>query len=127
MLGVSCVIASYYPFSYSCVQKHSLGDTSYHTSKYLLRQLMSRLTTKQRNEVQAVVSSFNFSGISVKISTRICNHFRYFVGRDFKALAQCGLFVFRNYFTTGEQRVWLALSKVLCICFMAKHCFATIS
>ena len=81
--------------------------------KYLLRQLMSRLTTKQRNEVQAVVSSFNFSGISVKISTRICNHFRSFVGRDFKALAQCGLFVFRNYFTTGEQRVWLALSKVL--------------
>ena len=80
--------------------------------KYLLRQLMLRLTSKQRSEVQAVVSAFNFSGFSVKINTSLCNHFRSFVGRDFKALAQCALFIFRNYFTSEEKRVWLALSKV---------------
>ena len=73
---------------------------------------MSRLTSKQRTEVQAVVSAFNFSGFSVKLNTRLCNYFRSFVGRDFKALAQCALFIFRDFFTPEEKKVWLALSKV---------------
>ena len=73
---------------------------------------MSRLTSKQRSQVQAVVSAFNFSGFSVKINTSLNNHFRSFVGRDFKALAQCALFIFRDYFTPEEKRAWLALSKV---------------
>ena len=80
--------------------------------KYLLRALMSRLTPKQRNEVQSLVASFNFSGFRVKINSNLCNHYRSFVGRDFKALAQCALFVFRDYFSAEEKRVWLALSKV---------------
>ena len=73
---------------------------------------MSRLTPKQRNEVQSLVASFNFSGFRVKINTNLYNHYRSFVGRDFKALAQCALFVFRDYFSVEEKRVWLALSKV---------------
>ena len=83
--------------------------------KYLLKALMSRLTPKQRSEVQALVASFNFSGFRVKINTNLCNHFRSFVGRDFKALAQCALFVFRDYFSPEEKRVWLALSKVYAV------------
>ena len=73
---------------------------------------MSRLSIRQRIEVQALVASFNFSGFRVKINTNLCHHFRSFVGRDFKALAQCALFVFRDYFSPEEKRVWLALSKV---------------
>lgn len=73
---------------------------------------MSRLTVRQRSEVQALVAAFNFSGFRVKINTNLCHHFRSFVGRDFKALAQCGLFVFRDYFSPEEKTVWLALSKV---------------
>ena len=73
---------------------------------------MSRLSPKQRSEVQALVSSFNFSGFRVKINTSLCNHFRSFVGRDFKALAQCALFLFKDYFSDDEKRVWIALSKV---------------
>lgn len=62
--------------------------------------------------MNAYVKAFNFSGIKVKMGTDICKHFKSFVGRDFKALAQFSLFLFRDYFTADEKRVWIALSKV---------------
>lgn len=80
--------------------------------KYLLRRIMSRLSTRQKEEVQSIISAFNFSGFSVKVTNRLVKYFKSFVGRDFKAIAQCALFVFKNYFTEDEKMVWLALSKV---------------
>ncbi len=72
---------------------------------------MSRLTAKEKCEVQSVLSAFNFSGFKVKLGTKLSRHFRSFVGRDFKALAQCALFIFGHHFTEDEMSVWLALSK----------------
>ena len=73
---------------------------------------MSRLSARQKEEIQCIVSAFNFSGFKVKVSNRLARHYKSFVGRDFKAIAQCGLFIFKNYFTDEEKSVWLALSKV---------------
>ncbi len=73
---------------------------------------MSRLSTREKEEIQAVLSAFNFSGFKVKVSNKLIKHYKSFVGRDFKAVAQCALFVFKNYFSNAEKCVWLALSKV---------------
>ena len=72
---------------------------------------MSRLTTKEKAEVQSVLSAFNFSGFKVKLGTKLTRHFKSFVGRDFKALAQSALFLFKCHFKETEKSVWLALSK----------------
>ena len=80
--------------------------------KYLLRSFIGRLNTKQREEIQSIVYSFNFSGFKVKLGSKLFRHYKSFVGRDFKCLAQCALFVFRNYFTSNEKIVWFNLTKV---------------
>ena len=46
------------------------------------------------------------------MSYNLTRHFRSFVGRDFKALAQVSLFLLGPYMTPEEKNVWLALSKV---------------
>ncbi|KAL5489198.1 hypothetical protein EMCRGX_G018264 [Ephydatia muelleri] len=80
--------------------------------KYLFRDLMGRLTTVQRKEIQARISSFSFSGFDMKLSRNVAKYFKSFVGRDFKILAQLALFVLPPYLTPGETEVWFALSKV---------------
>lgn len=80
--------------------------------KYLLRALMSRLTTAQKDDLQAHLVTFDFSGLNYKLSYNLTRHFRSFVGRDFKALAQVSLFLLGTYMTPEEKNVWLALSKV---------------
>eukprot|EP00731_Ephydatia_muelleri_P012741 Em0007g51a len=80
--------------------------------KYLFRDSMGRLTTVQRKEIQARISSFSFSGFDMKLSRNIAKYFKSFVGRDFKILAQLALFVLPPYLTPGETEVWFALSKV---------------
>ena len=77
--------------------------------KYLLRSLMGRLTVSQ---IKARLSTFDFSGLDYKMSYNITRHFRSFVGRDFKALAQVSLFLLGQYMTPQEKPVWLALGKV---------------
>ncbi|KAL5491858.1 hypothetical protein EMCRGX_G017223 [Ephydatia muelleri] len=78
----------------------------------LHRDLMGRLTTVQRKEIQARISSFSFSGFDMKLSRNVAKYFKSFVGRDFKILAQLALFVLPPYLTPGETEVWFALSKV---------------
>ncbi|KAL5459987.1 hypothetical protein EMCRGX_G033391 [Ephydatia muelleri] len=78
----------------------------------LYRDLMGRLTTVQRKEIQARISSFSFSGFDMKLSRNVAKYFKSFVGRDFKILAQLALFVLPPYLTPGETEVWFALSKV---------------
>ncbi len=75
---------------------------------------MGRLTAKQKEEVSAKISSFNFSGFKMKLSTKITRHYKSFVGRDFKAFAQSALFILGDYLTTVETQILLALSKVRC-------------
>ena len=80
--------------------------------KYLLRSLMGRLTTAQKNELQARLLSFDFSGLDYKLSYNLTRHFRSFIGRDFKAVAQIALFLLGPLMTPEEKKVWLSLSKV---------------
>lgn len=80
--------------------------------KYFLRLLIPRLSAKEKGEIQAILLAFNFSGFKVKLGVKMFKHHKSFVGRDFKALAQCAVHIFRNYFTSQEKDVWIALSKV---------------
>ena len=71
---------------------------------------MSRLSSKEKEEVQSKLMAFNFSGFENKVGTKLSKHYKLFVGKDFKALAQCALFIFNRYFSDKERAVWLALS-----------------
>lgn len=82
-------------------------------NKYLLRSLMERLRSAEKEEIQARVESFDFSGFNNKLSYNVCRHFRSFVGRDFKAIAQCALFLLGPYMTSKEKLLWITLSKVI--------------
>ena len=73
---------------------------------------MSRLSSKEKEEVQSILMAFNFSGFENKVGTKLSKHYKSFVGRDFKALAQCALYLFNCYFSDKDRAVWLALLKV---------------
>ena len=73
---------------------------------------MRRLTHSQKNDLDARLLTFDFSGLEFKLSYNTVRHFRSFVGRDFKALAQISLFLLGVYMTQEEKVIWLALSKV---------------
>lgn len=88
--------------------------------KYLLLSLMGRLSTKEKEEVEARLAAFNFSGFEDKLGYNLCRHFRSFVGRDYKVLAQVVLFVLEPYMTSSEKIVWLSLSKV-CYVYMDQN------
>ena len=81
--------------------------------KYLLKLLMKRLHTAEKKELLAKVADFNYSGMECKISGNLCYHYKSFVGRDYKALAQIALYLFGPYLSPEEKELWLALSKVL--------------
>ena len=81
--------------------------------KYLLRSFMSKMSPGKKEEISARILVFDFSGFMMKLSSKVCRHFRSFVGRDFKLLAQvAALFIFGPYLSPDEVEVWLALSKV---------------
>ena len=78
----------------------------------MLRSLTGRLTHSQKNDLEARLLTFDISGLEFNLSYNIVRHFRSFVGRDFKALAQISLFLLGLYMTQEEKVIWLALSKV---------------
>ena len=80
--------------------------------KYLLRSLMGRLNTAQKEELEARIESFDFSGFENKLSYNFCRHYRSYVGRDFKAIAESSLFLLGPYMSPNEKIVWLPQSKV---------------
>ena len=80
--------------------------------KYLLRSLIGCLSSAQKDEIQARLSSFDFSGLEYKLSYNLVRHYKSFVGRDFKAVAQVALYLLTPYMTAGEKTVWFTLSKV---------------
>ena len=80
--------------------------------KYMLHSLMGRLTSAQKEEVKARIESFSFFGFDAKLTYNLCTHFRSYVGRDFKAIAQSALFLLEPYMSPNEKILWLSLSKV---------------
>lgn len=100
-----------------CISYRSTPVETLHTVllgpyKYLLHSLMGHLTSAQKEDLQARLSSFDFTGLDYKLSYNIIRHFRSFVGRDFKALAQVSLFLLGPLMSAEEKKVWLSLSKV---------------
>lgn len=94
--------------------------------KYLLRSLMCRLSTAQKAEIEARISAFNFSGLDMKLGYNLCRHFKSYVGRDFKALAQVALFLLGPYMSAQEKSVWHLLSKVMdYLCYYIMFPFKT--
>ena len=80
--------------------------------KYLLKDVMKRLSREEKGQLLARLASFIYSGMESKITGNICYHHKSFVGRDYKALAQIAPFVLGPYLSPEEKAVWLALSKV---------------
>ena len=80
--------------------------------KYVLDNLMSALSAKQKEEVLARVRAFNTSGFKVKMYGNVCRHCKSFVGRDFKGWAQMALFIMAPFLNDGQKQVLLTLSKV---------------
>ena len=99
-------------FTYSSTPVETLHTILLGPYKYMLRSLMERLRSSQKEEIQARVEVFDFSGFDTKLSYNLCRHFRSFAGRDFKAIAQCGLFILGPYMAPSEKLLWLSLSKV---------------
>ena len=106
-----CIKFYYVSISFSSTPVEVLHTLLLGPYKYLLRALMSRLSSAQRMEVLACISSFSSSGFDMHLSWNIAKYYKWFVGRDFKALAQLALFVFHPYLTPGETEVWFALLK----------------
>lgn len=80
--------------------------------KYLTRQLMDRLTPKEKREIKSKIIAFPKSGFDSSLSPSLCKVYGSFFGRDFKLFAQMCLYLLWEYLTPQEKSVWLALSKV---------------
>lgn len=80
--------------------------------KYLLKDFIANLNSRQKSELQALVDSFELSGFDVKILGKICQYHKSFVGRDFKAWAQMAPFIVDHFLTSEEVHMWICLSKV---------------
>ncbi len=80
--------------------------------KYLLKSVMPTLTSLQKQQLLAKMSTFNYSGFKGKVLGNIVSYHRSFVGRDYKAWAQMAPFVMLPYLSDGEREVWINLSKV---------------
>ena len=80
--------------------------------KYLFAELMEQLSSKQKDEISARVESFDFSSFDSRLRGSICRYYKSFNGKDYKLMAQVCLFIVRDYLTSAQKRVWLALSKV---------------
>ena len=71
---------------------YSYRVPSHNPYKYILRAVMDKLTSRQKDEVLARINSFPFSGFKEKLEINICRYFsvsRYvgsLVGRDLKLL-----------------------------------------
>ena len=73
---------------------------------------MGRLTSAEKEQIEAHLRSLDYSGMSYQLSYSIVHHFKSYVGRDYKTLAQLALHILTPYMTPNEKMVWLALSKV---------------
>ena len=88
---------------------------------------MATFSKAQKEEILARMKAFNFSGFYVKVHGNVCYHHKSFVGRDYKAWSQMALCIISPYITEGQQKVLLALSKVVCACvYVCVVCVCTL-
>ena len=80
--------------------------------KYILKHVMSGLSARQKAEILARVKSFDTSGFRTKMYGNVCQHYKSFVGRDFKGWSQMALFILGPYLDGGQTQVLLTFSKV---------------
>ena len=83
-------------YLYLSMQKYTSGNTSHHSFRSLqVSPAFSDGNVDQCTKVdlQARLLTFDYSGLDYRLSYNLIRHFRSFVGRDFKALAQISLFL----------------------------------
>lgn len=80
--------------------------------KYLLKSTIPLLSDTQKEEVNARIRAFSYSGFQVRLHGNVIRYHQSFVGRDYKAWAQMALFIIYCYLSDEDKKVWLALSKV---------------
>ena len=72
---------------------------------------MKKLSTNEKEELQARISAFSFSGCDAHFSRDMTRYYKSFVGQDFKLLAQLAVHLSSPYMDDGEKEVWFKLSK----------------
>lgn len=80
--------------------------------KYMVADLVGKLTPLQKEEVLARIQAFDFSDIHGTLPGSICRYNQSFLGRDFKTWAQICLFIVWDFLTVTERAVCINLSKV---------------
>ena len=83
---------------------------------------MPTLSKVEKEGILARMKSFSLSGFSVRVHGNMCQHYKSFVGRDYKVWTQMALFILKPYITDGQMKDFLNLCKVCpvstctCIC-----------
>ena len=80
------------------------------TCKYVLKEVMSGMSIRQKSEVLERVKAFNTSGFKTKMFAGTPSH------GDFKGWTQMAMFIVGPYLSEGQKKVYLSLSKVSNFC-----------
>ena len=73
---------------------------------------MDSRNTFEKTKILAKISSFHIVVFQLEYLVTYAINYRAFVGRDFKAWIQMGLFIVPSYLTDSETKCWYLLSKV---------------
>ncbi|KAL5493197.1 hypothetical protein EMCRGX_G014341 [Ephydatia muelleri] len=107
---------------YRCLPIEVLHTLLLGICKYILKHVMSGLSARQKAEILARVKSFDISGFRTKMYGNVCQHYKSFVGRDFKGWSQMALFILGPYLDGGQTQVLLTFSKVFQIAYCEFFC-----
>lgn len=80
--------------------------------KYALKSFMTGISKERKRAINARVSAFNTSGLTVKMYGNVCYYYNSFVGRDYKGWMQMAIFILLPYLSPPEKEIWFHLSKV---------------
>ena len=80
--------------------------------KYMLRTFMDKASALMKKDILARISAFPACGFTTRITGNICQYYKSFVERDFKAWLQMAIFIINPYLTDSEKQCWLLLAKV---------------
>ena len=83
----------------------------------MLKDFIPSLSSQQKLEILARITSIGESGIEGKVYGNVCYYYKSFVGRDFKAWAQMAPLVAGPYLTEEKRDAWIAISKVANRCY----------
>ena len=85
---------------------------------------MKKLSNNQKEELQACISAFSFSGCDAHFSRDMTRYYKSFVGRDLKLLAQLAVHLLSPYMDyvkkkcglSYQRSVWITLVIATCSC-----------